>query len=84
MDTFTFKLRNLVTQEIATVRHDDDKAAAMIEALANALGFTVAYLGRGKPDKVQELLTGVESYVYEAASTHSQFAKVVMPFLDKS
>ena len=42
----------------------------MMERLLNSLSFTIAIAATGNPEIMQEMLTGAEGYLYEAAADH--------------
>ena len=47
----------------------------MVERLLNSLSFTIAIAAKGNPDVMQEMLTGAEGYLYEAAADHRKMGE---------
>lgn len=78
MSDFADKLQSIVSLHLTEARRGDPAATAdMIERLCNSLGLVIAVASKGIPENAQELLTGVESYVYEAVAQHSPLAKML-------
>lgn len=78
MSEFAGKLQSIVSLHLTDVRRADPAATAeMVEALCNSLGLVIAVAAKGIPDRSQVLLTGAESYLYEAVTQHSPLAKML-------
>ncbi len=67
---FGDKLSALCAMELATANGNADRIGGMIERLLNSLSFTIAIAAKGNPELMQEMLTGADGYLYEAAATH--------------
>lgn len=76
---FSDELSTLCAKHLARAVRDEDAnaIAEMIERLVSSLGMTVAVAGRGHPALIQELMTGVENHLYEAATAHVGAAKAL-------
>lgn len=78
MSDFRSKLQSLVSLEMSAARRSDPAGmASMIEALSNSLGLVVAVAAKGEPAATQELMIGVEGYLYEAVTQHSPLARLL-------
>jgi hypothetical protein len=73
---FGSKLATICTIEQLKARTDPERAANMIERQCNAIGMSIAMLAGGDPARAQELLTGMEQYIYDAVAQYSPLAKL--------
>lgn len=64
---FSDKLAALCAAEMAAASKDADRMGVMIERLAASLGFTVCVAARGRPEGIDDLLTGAEGYAHAEA-----------------
>ncbi len=79
---FGDKLSGLCAMELAAAHGNEARMGEMIERLSNSLAFTIAIATGGKAKAMQEMLTGVEGYLYEAATGHQRmgdFMETTMP-----
>lgn len=72
---FGDKLAGLCAMELAAAHSDPERIGAMIERLINSLAFTIAISVQGDAKAMDTALSGVESHLYEAASTHAKVAQ---------
>lgn len=69
---FQDRLSGLCAIELAGAHGDADRIGEMIERLTNSLAFTVAIATGGDPKAMDEMLKGIESYLYESATSHQK------------
>lgn len=69
---FGDRLSGLCAMELAAAHGDAERIGEMIERLTNSLSFTIAIAARGNPKGMDEMLKGVESYLYESATSHQK------------
>jgi len=77
MSNFTARLSALTSAEMAAARGDGERLATMFERLLHSAGFTIAMMADGDKKRMDELLTGAESYLYEAAAEHAPVGKLL-------
>ena len=70
--SFESKLSALCSKELSDAHGDPARMGAMIERLAHSLAFTVAIVGEGDRTRIDNLLTGLEGYIQEAAVGHAK------------
>lgn len=63
--------------ELAAARGNPERIGEMIERLTNSLAFTIMIAARGDAKGADEMLRGVESYLYETATSHAKIAKAL-------
>jgi hypothetical protein len=69
---FADRLSGLCAMELAAARGNPERIGEMIERLTNSLSFTIAIAANGDPKGMDEMLKGIESYLYEAATSHQK------------
>lgn len=74
---FRDKISALCALELSGKNRHPEALSEMIEALTNSLAFTVSMAAAGDPSRVQELLTGVEHYLYEATGSYAKVGKLL-------
>lgn len=70
--SFADRLSGLCAMELAAAHGNPERIGEMIERLTNSLSFTIAIAAKGNPQGMDEMLKGVESYLYEAATSHQK------------
>lgn len=72
---FGERLSALCAAELTHARRDHERAGAMVERLAAALGMSVAVLARGNPKVIDEMLAGADGYAHAEAVEKAPFAR---------
>ncbi len=67
----------LVAGELARCRGDDDRKAAIIATLAQALGLALAVCAEGDGAVVDKLMIGAEAYAHAEAVEKAPFARTL-------
>lgn len=76
---FSDRLSGLCAIELALAKGDPERIGEMLERLTNSLAFTIAIASQGDPKHMDEMLKGVESYLYEAATGHQKIGSFLSP-----
>lgn len=71
---FADLLSALCAIELAAAKGNPERVGEMIERLANSLAFTIAIATNGDPKGMDDMLKGIEGYLYEAATSHQKVA----------
>ena len=69
---FADKLAALCAKEMRGALGDGDRAAAMVERLLSSLAFTIAIACKGDSAAIDEMLTGAEGYLAQAAAGYQK------------
>lgn len=77
MKDFTTELSVLTSAEFTQGKNDPARISTMFERLIASAGFTIAMMAEGDAVKMQELLAGAESYLYESAAEYAAMAKML-------
>lgn len=64
-DEFGAALASLCSREMIKSKGDAERVADMVERLSYCLSFTIAVGSNGDDEVAKQLLTGVESYLYD-------------------
>lgn len=74
---FPFELRRLFTPLMAQARTSPETGAEVVEALAAMLALAVANAANGEPAAIDEMCTGLDSYILETATRNAKTIRFV-------
>lgn len=74
---FTSRLQAMIAKEASAANGDYERFAVMIEAVARALGFTLALATRGNGAAIDAMMPGIEGYVHSEAVEKAKFARFI-------